>query len=324
MSTVTAVNWLNVGLMIAAAVPAFLLPFETFVFAYAFVGPLHYLTQISWLHDRRYFSSGRLDPWWLVVAAGLITLWNFRPPGGPVDWTAALVGATFIAAAGLAFLKSPRSKLLVGAGAAAVALPLALNAAGANLYLRLIPTIVHVFLFTGAFILLGSLKSRSASGLLSFAVFAGTAALLLLWRPSAAAYELSPETAERAYGMRSTHGVVAGMLGLDGGWDGAVAVMRFVAWAYAYHYLNWFSKTKVIGWHEIPRSRAVGIVLLYLASVALYLRDPRLGIDVLFFLSLLHVLLEFPLNHQSFVGIGRELRRLAVARTARRAAPDPT
>ena len=46
-------------------------------------------------------------------------------------------------------------------------------------------------------------------------------------------------------------------------------------------------------------------------AIAIYLRDWRVGLDVLFFLSLLHVLLEFPLNHQSFVGIARELRSVA-------------
>ena len=30
-----------------------------FLFAYAFLGPLHYLTEISWLHDRQYFAKGK-------------------------------------------------------------------------------------------------------------------------------------------------------------------------------------------------------------------------------------------------------------------------
>jgi len=309
-----AINVVNIALMAIAAVPAFFWPFESFIFAYAFVGPLHYLTEISWLHDRRYFATGRADAWLLVAATGLLTIWYFRPVGGRVDWTAAIVAVAFATAAGLTFLRSWRGKLIVAAGAFAVAAPLCLNALGANLVVRLIPTIVHVFVFTGAFILFGALKQRSASGLLSFAVFVAVATLLLAWRPSAEGYVLSPETFEHAQGVRPTHAILTGLFGIDRHWDGAVALMRFLAWAYVYHYLNWFSKTKVIGWHEISKARAAAIFVLYAGAIAIYLRDWRVGLDVLFFLSLLHVLLEFPLNHQSFVGIARELRSVRGSR----------
>jgi len=39
------INFLNIGLMLITAVFAFFLPFETFLLAYAFLGPLHYLTE---------------------------------------------------------------------------------------------------------------------------------------------------------------------------------------------------------------------------------------------------------------------------------------
>ena len=55
------INYLNMGLMALSAVLAYFLPFETFLMAYAFLGPLHYLTEISWLHDRNYFSKGKYD-----------------------------------------------------------------------------------------------------------------------------------------------------------------------------------------------------------------------------------------------------------------------
>jgi len=49
------INYLNIGLMLASCVLAFALPFELFLLAYAVLGPLHYLTEISWIHDRKYF-----------------------------------------------------------------------------------------------------------------------------------------------------------------------------------------------------------------------------------------------------------------------------
>ncbi|MDB5148696.1 MAG: hypothetical protein JWQ57_2716 [Mucilaginibacter sp.] len=51
------------------------------------------------------------------------------------------------------------------------------------------------------------------------------------------------------------------------------------------------------------------ILLIWIASVALYFYNYRLGIKWLFILSLAHVILEFPLNHRSFIDIGKQLRQ---------------
>jgi len=89
-----------------------------------------------------------------------------------------------------------------------------------------------------------------------------------------------------------------------------LTVMRLIAFAYTYHYLNWFSKTSIIKWHEIPKARSIAILGLWIVSLAIYAWNYQLGFVVLYFLSVLHVMLEFPLNHQSFAGIGRELHAL--------------
>jgi hypothetical protein len=86
--------------------------------------------------------------------------------------------------------------------------------------------------------------------------------------------------------------------------------MRFIAFAYTYHYLNWFSKTSVIKWHQVPRKTLLITLTVWLASVGFYLYDYSLGLNVLFFLSFLHVFLEFPLNVVSFTGIGKEISGL--------------
>jgi hypothetical protein len=83
--------------------------------------------------------------------------------------------------------------------------------------------------------------------------------------------------------------------------------LRLIAFAYLYHYLNWFSKTSIIKWHEITQSRAVAILGLWLAGGLVYLYDYRLGLGLFYILSMLHVFLEFPLNHQTFVDIGKTL-----------------
>jgi hypothetical protein len=85
-----------------------------------------------------------------------------------------------------------------------------------------------------------------------------------------------------------------------------IMLMRFIAFAYLYHYLNWFSKTEVIRWHKVPKVRFIAVVVLWLAACGFYLYDYSLGLSVLFFLSFTHVLLEFPLNIVSIIGIGKE------------------
>jgi hypothetical protein len=88
-----------------------------------------------------------------------------------------------------------------------------------------------------------------------------------------------------------------------------ISITRFIAFAYTYHYLNWFSKTSIIQWHKVPYLNLGLVIVLWLASVSLYMYDYRTGLQALFFLSFLHVFLEFPLNIQSIKGIIFELLR---------------
>ena len=90
----------------------------------------------------------------------------------------------------------------------------------------------------------------------------------------------------------------------------AIPVVRFLAFAYTYHYLNWFSKTSIIGWHQISARRTAAILSIWVGSLGLYAYDYVLGLGWLFLLSFGHVVLEFPLNFRSVHGIFGELRSL--------------
>jgi hypothetical protein len=183
----------------------------------------------------------------------------------------------------------------------------------------LLITIVHVFVFTAAFILFGALKSKSRSGVLSLVVFCLCAASFFVvvpdaFGPSAGAFVRSSYesfTTLNAQLIRLFHLGPGSTLSEVYESSAGLIVMRLIAFAYTYHYLNWFSKTSVIKWHEIPKSRTAVILALWAASLAIYARSYELGFVVLYFLSVLHVMLEFPLNHQTFIGIGKELRGLA-------------
>ncbi|MFN3940014.1 MAG: hypothetical protein ACK4IY_05470, partial [Chitinophagales bacterium] len=87
-----------------------------------------------------------------------------------------------------------------------------------------------------------------------------------------------------------------------------ILITRFIAYAYTYHYLNWFSKTSIIKWHDVPKQQLFIILTLWVLSVVLYASNYYTGLMALYFLSFLHVVLEFPLNFQSFKQIGEQLR----------------
>ena len=314
--TTDQVNVLNIGLMVAACAAAFVVPFELFLIAYAVLGPLHYLTQIAWLHTRGYFTTGPHD--YLLLGGLCIALLALRYAVTDMDvtaWATTVVGLALGAAIAFGHLTRPLARAAALVGVFVLAQQLGRLETAQVIFLVFMPTIIHVFLFTAAFILHGALRGRSATGVASLGVFVACAASFFLVVPDARGYVVSGyvRTTYELFATLNTE--LASWLGLAPlsrlddvfASDGGVALMRFIAFAYTYHYLNWFSKTSVIQWHRIPRPWAIANVVLWIASIGLYVWDYALGLAVLFSLSWLHVILEFPLDHRTFVGIGREL-----------------
>jgi hypothetical protein len=71
------INYFNIGLMALSAVLAFVLPFELFLFSYAILGPLHYLTEIGWLHKKNYFTTGKYDFAYLAILCVLVFYFSY-------------------------------------------------------------------------------------------------------------------------------------------------------------------------------------------------------------------------------------------------------
>ena len=109
---VDTIKHLNIVLMVASVVVAAYLPFETFLLAYAVLGPLHYLTEISWLHDRGYFITRSSDWIWLFGATGVMTLGYLVPSHALVSLSVFLLVCTFVVASGMAFAKTTVSRAL--------------------------------------------------------------------------------------------------------------------------------------------------------------------------------------------------------------------
>jgi hypothetical protein len=340
----SAVELVNIGLMVLALGVAAVVPFELFLLSYAVLGPLHYLTEISWLKDRQFFTVRRLD--WLPLAACtlFITLgkddvlgergdgWLNNLPvansGFADTFRSICPDVTFFAfTAALVFAITNQSAarvlgLMIAGGGALLFHFAASRSDGNSLFLRLfsiyLPTLVHVFIFTGAFILAGALKRRSAAGYASLAVFLVCGALAI-WLPNIAgiSHTGAPQvfwSGFRTLSFASLEDIMSQPVDQLIGTnvytsDLIMRLVRFLAFAYTYHYLNWFSKTSIIRWHAVGRSRFVLVGVAWLASVSLYAVNYSLGLRWLFFLSLAHVVLEFPLNHRCFFEIGSELRR---------------
>jgi hypothetical protein len=332
------VNYANIGLMGLSAVLAFKFPFEMFLFAYTVMGPLHYLTEISWLHDRNYYTKGKYDYLFLVALSIAVTLIFLGVlPNAPKGSAAMLTCLAFLAAPIFAFMGGFFARFGALAGAVVVSVLLTPSYYYREIFGMFLPTIVHVFIFTGIFILAGAVKGRSLSGVLSLLVFVGLIGSFFLFHP-AAGYQAS-EYARNSYGFFQDDGSPVGSfvslnlslvrdLGLhDFGDPGpslpqfvsgineylyhhpvALSLMAFIAFAYTYHYFNWFSKTSVIRWHLIPKRRLFVILAIWGVSIGLYAYDYVLGLKWLFFLSFAHVLLEFPLNHLTVVQIGKDLK----------------
>jgi hypothetical protein len=110
--------------------------------------------------------------------------------------------------------------------------------------------------------------------------------------------------------FKEIHEYISGLLGLGMHFDSGaalapstVATFRFLAFIYLHHYLNWFAKTELLAWHKVSRRSWVVVVAIYAGMIGSYAYNFAIGFYASYFLSLLHVLLELPLNWRSGVGI---------------------
>src|SRR6195256_5361647 len=97
-STMRATDAVHLGLMLSAIAVTYLVPFELLLLSYVVLGPAHYFTEISWLHDRKYFLPHRSVPIVLAFVAVIAALIDHASWFGFVMWSAFVVCALFAAA----------------------------------------------------------------------------------------------------------------------------------------------------------------------------------------------------------------------------------
>jgi len=335
LTSTEKIDVVNIGLMLISCVVAIILPFELFLIVYAILGPLHYLTEISWLHDRKYFTKGKYDWLALLIIGLLITAFQFKEKinealgidiSYPDSFNSNLVYVGLLGSIVFATVKNNFYRI---AGLVLLILTSGLSKHMFVFFTIFIPTLIHVYIFTGLFMLFGALKSKSRFGIASVIALALCPVLLFTVYPNTYFFAITPEHKSIYNGFFKLLNIstlvdifhvskpvvnapVPTEQLVNNAWDGilyhsqtGIMLMRFISFAYTYHYLNWFSKTKVIQWHKVPKARFAGVIVFWLISLAIYMKDYALGLQWLFFLSFLHVLLEFPLNVTSIVGIGK-------------------
>jgi hypothetical protein len=288
--------------LLISGVAATVAPLQVFLLAYIVLGPLHYLTEIAWLRRKGfYFDHGLFSPRIYGVLVVLLTVAGAADHVTHRGLSFWLIGLFLLLSLSVWIRNRYVLLALVGAIVAAKVL-----SPGPAFYLvvAFVPTLVHVFFFTWIFMLNGAMRSPERGPLR----WLNPALMLLI--PLAL---LRVPVHYPALGMSwirmeelSFAGVHTGLAGsmhhtIDLGanlladpW--VAALFRIFAFAYLFHYLNWFGKTDLLGWHRIPARSWAVIGVLYAASLGLYLYDFTLGFLILNFFSLLHVLMEFPLD----------------------------
>jgi hypothetical protein len=222
--------------------------------------------------------------------------------------TAPAIAFSLLLSAYYVVSKQPHQGWLLMLGLALLAVAISAIPPTAFFMAALVPTVVHVFVFTGSFLLVGCLKNNDKGAAITLALFV-TLGLSFFFIPHAwldGRYHVAQFPVPYFNGLAI---YLSGLTHQAASVDAASNIFAFLSFAYTYHYLNWFSKTGIIRWHDISRQRAATIIALYIVAIGSYLYHYDVGFKVLLFLSLLHVLLEFPLNIRTFATIGAALRR---------------
>lgn len=299
--------------MLLSAVLAFILPFELFLFSYAVLGPLHYLTEIGWLHKKNYFTKGKYDFVFLSVLCVLVFYFSYVNPTKNQTIIPNLILYAILLALIFVFVKDNLYRIVL---AVLAVIGISVSKMGFDYVIWVgifLPTIIHVFIFTWAFMFYGVLKNKSFSGYLSIIALILIGVSFFVIKAPGLQYEVSAYVGKsyelfyllnkfliEFFGLETT---LTSERALVYATNAGFIVMRFIAFAYTYHYLNWFSKTSVIQWHKVPKKTLYFTLVLWVFSVVLYVIDYNIGLKALYFLSFLHVFLEFPLNITSFQGI---------------------
>lgn len=303
-------DFLNGIMLILSFIFAICLPFDTFLFSYAVLGPLHYLTELHWLKNKKFFIQKKQYPintifsLSLVVIPIVILVGSFYFFGQKIE---VLFGTIIIVFFLLAFLLtnfSTSKKVMFFLVFAILFLLLMLfyTKMGVLVILGIfIPTLIHVYLFTGLFMIIGYLKKPSVLSFVNCSLLF-IVPFVIYFIPIQSFLIDVKSPSEKIYSSTNFKNlndwiITTFNIAEHNKRIVFIKIQIFIAFAYTYHYLNWFVKTSVIGWAKnLSPKKGILVLAIWILSIALYWNNYQLGLTVLFVLSMMHVLAEFPLN----------------------------
>lgn len=323
------IDTLNIVLIFLSLYLAFKLPFELFLFSYAVLGPLHYLTEINWLKNKNFFIKEKKWVWVFVLVSIIITV----PPllnlpafsalekyefarylsQSAIPITSFFISIALLFAIGLVYFKKWQHVLLFLIITSIISALVSKYVPSSYLLFAIfVPTLIHVYLFTLFFMVYGTVNNKSKSGVIAIVFLLLCPFIILISKINPVEYNLAETTLknmeksgffflnlsiQNLFGSTNNQTVLAMTATL-------VKIQIFIAFSYTYHYLNWFSKTTVIGWSKnISRLKLIAIVFFWTLSVFLYYYDYKVAFTTLLFLSYLHLIVEFPLNITTMKGV---------------------
>ena len=322
LSKTVTVDIINIFLIVVSFTVALKIPFSLFLMAYAILGPMHYLTEIFWLDKQSYFLINKKDYRWLVITGVIATgimLTRYIPSAVQNNFLKyhnatlfnGLIFLSFVLAIIYTLFKQTSKRII----ALTISFIIAFCTYKSQVYIAIfsvfIFTIIHVCFFTALFMLYGALKNNSKLSYLALFVYIFCIFLYSIVPIQTGNYTLSTmeQTAIRNGGFLHLNAAISTLLNgittihyniLS---ETAIRIQCFIAFIYTYHYLNWFSKVEIIRWNKVSTKVKIITFIVWLISISLYAFNYTVGILSVFILSLLHVLLEFPLNIISVKGI---------------------
>lgn len=311
---------LNIFLLIIALFLAYVIPFKLFLLSYIILGPLHYITEINWIRDKNYFVKSKSWIFFCILFCFLLSIpswynffkgnhFNISINNFFVEFqkktNIIIFSVLFLA---FYFTYTRHKKLAYWLVLFLFLLGLIfINFSTFNLFIGiLLPTIIHVYIFTLFFMWYGSIKNKSKIGVLNVALLASVPVMIIFIPLPKFLYETPLKYVVDTYINTKFYILnieLAKLLQLNNGKNFnfsdtiTTKIQIFISFAYTYHYLNWFSKTKIIGWHKNFSSKKVVLfLLLWFFLITLNMVNYKLGLVTLFFLSYMHVFVEFPIN----------------------------
>lgn len=324
------VDTLNIVLILVSLYLAFRVPFELFLFSYAVLGPLHYISEINWLNQKNFFVKEKKSVLVLVVFAILVTFLmiiklpsfnGFRASILPDNYLLLLdqfakvsILTTLFFSITIVFFKKIIDLIFWLIISILVSYFILKHFPFIDvLVVVFIPTLIHVYLFTFLFMIFGYLKSKNKMGLIALFLMISVPVIIVISKIKPIEYNDLSNYSKESFLVSGMPFVIKNICDLIKISEDqqislisipSIKIQIFIAFAYTYHYLNWFSKTSIIGWYgSITKKRKIIFLIFWILSISLYLYNYKVGILVLFFLSILHVYVEFPLNVITVKGI---------------------